>query len=180
MSLLDALRQVKDPRSRQGKIYELWQILAILVLAAMQGETSLHGMWSWGKEHAALLQQRLDLWRYPGLVGIWKVLKRLDGGALEEALRPWLAEEQAYAVDGKHLRGSKRGVEAALHVVTLVGQRLGQVLAQREVKGGSELEAALALLEEMPLEGKVVSADAGILQAPFARKVVEKGGAISG
>ncbi|MEM4204537.1 MAG: hypothetical protein QXS54_10755 [Candidatus Methanomethylicaceae archaeon] len=58
--------------------------------------------------------------------------------------------------DGKHLRGSKR---------------LGE---------GDELAAALAILEEFPLEGKVISADAGILKAPFVQKVVEKKGGISG
>lgn len=179
-SLLDVLRQIKDPRSRQGRIYPLWGILALLTLAAMHGETSLRGMWHWGKLRAEQLVNNLGLWRYPALSTMWYSLQRLDTGVLEEGLRPWLPGEGAYAVDGKVLRGSKRPGERALEVLALVGQGLGQVLAQRQVEGGDELAAALALLEEVPLEGKVVSADAAILRAPFAQKVVEKGGGYIG
>lgn len=175
-SLIDVLKEVKDCRSRQGRIYPLWGILALVILAAMHGETSLRGMWYWGKLQAERLVNRLGLWRYPALSTIWYILRDLDTGVLEEALRPWLPNDQAYAIDGKVLRGSKRQGQRALEVLTLVGQTFGQVLAQRLVEGGDELAAALALLEEVPLEGKVVSADAAILKAPFVQKVVEKGG----
>ena len=51
-------------------------------------------------------------------------------------------------------------------MVTLAEKSLRRVMAQREVEGGEELE------------GKVVSADAGLLKAPFAQKVVQKRGPI--
>ncbi|MCD6290089.1 MAG: hypothetical protein J7M34_06255, partial [Anaerolineae bacterium] len=89
--------------------------------------------------------------------------------------------ERAYAMDGKTLRGSKwRGGEAALQVLTMAGQALRGIVGQRLVEGRDELEAALQLLEEVPLGGKVVSVDAGIMKAPFAQGVVEKGGPILG
>jgi len=75
--------------------------------------------------------------------------------------------EESYAVDGKTLRGSKRSGKEALRVVTLAGQHLRRVIAQREVEGGDELAAALRLLDAEDLEGKVVSADAGLLKAPL-------------
>ena len=179
-SLLDGLKLIKDSRSRHGRIYPLWGILALLILAAMHGETSLRGMWLWGKLQAEQLVRRLGLWRYPSLSTIWYILRGLDTGILEEALRLWLPNDQVYAADGKVLRGSKREGQRALEVLTLVGQTFGQVLAQRSVEGGDELAAALALLEEVPLEGQVVSADAAILKAPLVQKVVKKGGATSG
>jgi len=67
-----------------------------------------------------------------------------------------------------------------LQVLTIAGQALRGIVGQRKVEGGDELTAALELLEEVPIEGKMVSADAGILKAPFVQKVVEKGGAILG
>lgn len=80
-------------------------------------------------------------------------------------------------VDGKLLRGSKRWRgEEALVVVTMAGQALRGIVAQRHVEGGDELAAALELLEEVSLEGKIVSADAGRLKTPCVQKVVEKGG----
>lgn len=129
----------------------------------------------------------LGLWARPCLPSLgtfWYVLQKIDVGELERVLREWVAcweEEKAYAIDGKTLRGSKReGGKEALQVLTIAGQKLRGVLGQHLVEGGDELAAALQLLEEVPLEGKVVSADAGIMKAPFAQAVVEKGGATLG
>ena len=80
---------------------------------------------------------------------------------------------------GRPCGGAKGAGKEALRVVTLAGQHLRRVIAQREVEGGDELAAALRLLDAEDLEGKVVSADAGLLKAPFAQKVVQKRGAIS-
>ncbi|GIV86902.1 MAG: hypothetical protein KatS3mg054_0931 [Chloroflexus sp.] len=175
-TVLEALQQLKEPRSRQGRIYPLWKLLAIVLVAAMHGETSLRGMWLWGRAHAEEVVWRLRLWRYPGLSTVWYALQRVESGELEAVLRPRLGEEQAYAVDGTWVRGSKRPGERALAVLTMAGQALGQVVAQRRVDAASEVAAALALVAEVPLAGKVVSADAGILHAPVVQTVVNNGG----
>lgn len=182
-SVLEVLRQIKDPRGRRGRIYPLYGVLSVLLLAAMQGETSLRGMWLWGKLRAQQLRRHKALgleWGYPALSTVWYMLSRLDAAALSGVLRPWLAEEEEYILDGKALRGSKRAAEQALHVVTVAGRQLGYVAAQRKAENGDELAAALAVLEGLPLEGKIVSADAGILKTAFAQKVIAKKGAISG
>lgn len=184
-SLLEQLQTIPDPRSRRGRVYPLYGLLAVLILAAMHGENSLLGMWQWAKEREERLVNYvpLGLWgraHLPSLGTFWYALQGLHAGELEGVLREWVAGwegEQAYAVDGKTLRGSKRqGREGALQVLTMAGQALRGVVGQRVVEGRDELEAALQLLAEVPLEGKVVSADAGIMKAPFAQAVVEKGG----
>lgn len=138
----------------------------------MYGETSLRGMWRWGRAHAEEVVWRLRLWRYPGLRTVWYAVQRVASGELEAVLRPWVGEEQADAGDGTWVRGRKRAGERALAVLTMVGQELGQVVVQRRVDAANEVAAALALLDEVPLAGAVVSADAGILHAP----VVQTGG----
>ena len=80
---------------------------------------------------------------------------------------------------GKHLQGRKRGAHAALQVLALAGQRLRLVLRQEAVVEGDKLEAALRLLETVDLEGKIISADAGIFKAPMAQAVVQKGAVTS-
>ncbi len=186
MSLLSRLRQVPDPRSRHRREYPLPGLIGILILAAAHGETSLRGMWQWGQERAATLMnfRPLDLWanaRFPALGTFWYLLSKLPVGALEDALEGWGVdeEEDSYAIDGKALRGSKRAGQEALHVVAMAGQHLRRVMAQEKAEGGDELAAALRLLEAEDLEGKVVSADAGLLKAPFVQKVVQKKGATS-
>jgi hypothetical protein len=119
----------------------------------------------WGKAHAQelLTCRALGLWgsaRFPSLGTFRYVLQKLEPGALEQALAGWTGQEEAYAVDGKYLRGSKRVGQEPLQVVTLAGQRLGQVLRQAVVEQGDALSAALRLLDSVELQGKVVSADA--------------------
>lgn len=182
MSLLERLKRIPDPRSRRRREYPHYGLLAILILAAAHGENSLRGMWQWGKERAErlLAYRPLGLWanpRFPSLGTFWYLLSRLDAGVLEAALAESVDKEQWYAVDGKHLRGSQRkSGRRALQVITLVGQQMHDALQQVKVEGGDELGAALRLLEGIDLEGKVASVDAGLLQAPLVRRVVEKKG----
>lgn len=187
-SLLGRLRTLADPRRRQARIYPLASIIAVLVLAAANGESSLRGMWLWAKARWEGLADELGFWdvsRPPALTTIWNVLGQLDEKALEAVLTGWVVEgpageERALSIDGKHLRGSKRQREAALEVVTVAGQTLRQVLGQVRVSEGDTLEATLEVLRALPLTGKVVSMDAGTLQRAVAETVVEKGGPILG
>ena len=63
-------------------------------------------------------------------------------------------------------------------VLAALGQRIGLVLEQLEVVEGDKTAAALALLERMPLEGKIVTVDAGLLQRPVVKTIVGKRGPI--
>jgi hypothetical protein len=180
-----ALKEIPDPRKRQGRQYPLYGLLAVLVLAAMQGERSLRRIWQWASDREALLLMYPSLGfravkRIPGLATFWYTLSKLSGGELERALQGLLGAEGELALDGKRLRGSRREAEAALQVITQAGTNLRQVWEQKAVEGGDELGAAIALLEEFPLENKVIRADAGLLQAPFVQKVVKKKGVTSG
>ena len=46
-SLLAVLAAVADPRGRQGRRYPIQSLLAVLILAAINGQSSLRGMWLW-------------------------------------------------------------------------------------------------------------------------------------
>ena len=183
-SLMYYLAQVPDPRGRHGRRYRLDRMLACLILAGLNGETSLRGMWVWAKEHSDLLIDGLGLWdvgRIPALDTFWRLVRRLEVDALLRAVNAWLAAwsgVELISVDEKALRGSKREGEAALIVLAALGQRIGLVLEQLEVVEGDKTAAALALLERIPLEGKIVTVDAGLLQRPVVKTIVEKGGPI--
>jgi hypothetical protein len=184
-SLLARLEKLPDPRRRQARVYPLAGILGMLILAALHGETSLRGMWIWCQARSQLLIDSLGFWavrRLPALVTIWNLLSELDVEAFEEAILGWGQTrgetEGVISVDGKMLRGSKRDREAALQVVTAVSQQLGVILQQSQ-SSGNEMEAAIRLLGGLPLEGKVVTADAGLFKRRFVETVVEKKGATS-
>ncbi len=88
---------------------------------------------------------------------------------------PLLLAERDLALSGKCLRGSTREATDALQVATRVGVTEGQVWMQCAVPDGDEaVAAALALPEAFLLEGKVISADAGLVCLTFVQNAVEK------
>jgi len=187
-SLLGRLRSLPDPRRRQARVYPLPGLVAMLVLAAAAGESSLRGMWLWAVERWETIGDRLGFWdvgRPPALGTVWKVIGKVDAEELERVFAEWSgqeleAAEDVLTIDGKTLRGSRRYAETALQVVTAAGQELKKVVAQSQVQKGDWVAAALEVLSSVPLEGKVVTMDAGLLQRSVAQTVVKKGGPISG
>jgi hypothetical protein len=183
-SLLGILARMPDPRRRQGRIYRLYSILGMLILAAINGQSSLRGMWVWADAHWEWIADGLgftDVGRLPSLSNVWYVLTNLDVKDLERVLREWdgdwlEGEEAGWSMDGKVLRGSKRPAEPALTLVCMVAHQLKGVLAEQPVCQGGEVKAALELLRRVPLEGRVVTMDAGLLQREVVRTIREGGG----
>jgi hypothetical protein len=64
-SLQDLLRMIPDPRGRRGRVYPLYGLLAVLILAVMHGENSLLGMWEWAKEREARMVNQAAFWVLP-------------------------------------------------------------------------------------------------------------------
>ena len=79
-SLLEVLGSVPDPRGRQGRRYPIGSLLAVLILAAMNGEFSLRGMWLWARAHAELLTAQLSSHcsHITALETFGAILRRLD------------------------------------------------------------------------------------------------------
>jgi hypothetical protein len=115
----------------------------MLLLAAVNGEGSLRGMWLWGRGAWERIAEPPGLWGTlgpPAYGRVWGLLAGIDSEELSRALcgegdfgelsRTAMQEEGAYTVDGKVLRGSRRGVAAALQVVTAAGQSCRIVLGQ--------------------------------------------------
>jgi hypothetical protein len=80
------------------------------------------------------------------------------------------------SVDGKALRGSRRGDRGALRVVAAVGHARRAVLRQRPSREGREEADALALLRALPVRGRVVTLDAGLFKRPQVRAILAGGG----
>jgi hypothetical protein len=182
-SLLEHLGRIPDRRSRQGRKFPLASLLGMLILGALNAESSLRGMWMWGCKRWQQIGKPLGFVgnpKPPTYGAVWTVVSGLETGLLEAAFKEWVASwsdpvPRALSVDGKILRGSsrKRTVEPAVGVVAAVGQALQAVLGQQAVTDGNQVDAALRLLRSIPLEGKLVIADAGLLCRPFVKTVLE-------
>lgn len=187
-SLLAYLAQIPDPRGRQGRRHVFAATLAAVVCAMLQGARSYAGIADWIHSQSASLWHALGFWRRPPKLGaIRNLLMALPPGALEQALRQWIAEclgyvpdEQALAavaLDGKSLCGSLEGLERAVHLLSLLDQATGCVLGQTCVDSTTnEAKTALELLETLVLAGRVVTADAMFCQREVCQRIRDRGG----
>jgi hypothetical protein len=186
-SLMWHLKQVPDARRREGRIYPLGNLLGMLVLAALNGQTNLRQMWLWACKRWGVISRPLGFTgqaKAPAYGTIWYALKRMDVAAMEQETQVWSIEafgqeeSEGWSLDGKVLRGSRREdpKEAALEVVTMAAQGLKRVVGQRTAAQRDDVEAAIQLLKAIPLNGKLVTVDAGLLHADIANTIVEQGG----
>jgi len=158
----------------------------MLILAALHGETSLRGMWMWACKHWESIRHPLGFVgnRHPPVYAtVWYVVSALNSDALDSSLQEWTTswsreQVRSVSIDGKVLRGSRRTnpVQDALEVISAAGQELKVVLGQQGVTDGDLVTAAVELLRAMPLQGKLVTADAGLLYRSVADAIIEGGG----
>lgn len=198
-SLLTFLAEVPDPRSRFGRQHPLSAILGLVCCAILCGARGYAAIAQFAHDHDLSFMHRLGFTRRPPKRhGIRKVLLRVDAAALEQALtrwaecvlgRPLQASEaapaaaeplQGAALDGKTLRGSRDGLQAAIHLLALVAHETGLPLAQRALPCGAdktnEHKAALQMVASLVLTGHVVTVDAMFTHRDFCQAVRDRGG----
>jgi hypothetical protein len=175
-------------------------LLQLTVVALLCGARSQLAVSQWGRERLdddpGLLEALgLPPGRSPCVATLHRVYKQLDVAAFEAALGGWLARtgrtppqkaskpvgsrREALAIDGKVLRGSqpKRADEPdsvpGTYLVAAYVHASGLVAGQVRAAGkGHELAAAKALLNQVPLKGRVVTADALLTQRDIAEQIV--------
>jgi len=185
-SLLAHLAQVPDPRDPKGRRFSHVALLAGACAAILCGAKSFDAIAQWVRLQDLALMHRLGFTRTPPTAGAYRYLfLLLDVAAFEEALRrcaepllPAAAEQlRPAALDGKTARGSRRGVGAAVHLLSLFDQLTGGVLKQSAVGDRTnEHKAALALLAGLVLEGRLVTGDAMFCQREVAEAIRGRGG----
>lgn len=193
VSLLEALQQVPDPRSRFGKSYPLPAVLALVVLAMLMGRRSRAGIARLVDHYGPELALALGFRHYktPSAVTLSDLLRRLDTRRFEQVLGEWIgqflpadarpaAEPTPVHLDGKTLRGSRPTASElpGVHLVAIYAPHIEGVLAQLRVDAKTnEHKAALELLDILPRrpEGHVITGDAAFCQRDICEKVIERG-----
>ena len=87
-----------------------------------------------------------------------------------------LKRGEALAIDGKTLRGIHGEDLPGVHLVAASAHQSGIVVGQKDTAGkGHELSTMPLLLEQLPLAGRVVTADAQFTHQQICEKIVQKG-----
>jgi hypothetical protein len=189
LSLLEALADVPDPRSRHGRRHPLVAVLSLVVLAMLRGNKGLTAIAQFGRDHGTALAHALGFRRgkTPALSCLSDLRSRLDVTAFEAALSRWIAArmpppaadgaKQSVSLDGKTLRGSRDGAAPGQHLVSAYAHEHAAVLAQIKVDAKTnEHKAALELLGILPVQGRIILGDAMFCQRDLCEQIIAQGG----
>jgi len=185
LSLLDALAQVPDPRSRHGRRHPLPAILSLAVLAMLSGAKSYQAIAQFGRDKGFALAHALGFTRgkTPNKSTYSVLFRVLDVQAFEAALSRWITtrvpedQEKLISLDGKTARGSRDGDVPGQHLVAAYCAAAQAVLAQIRVDAKTnEHKAALKLLGILPVKGNIITGDAMFCQRDLCAAIIEAGG----
>lgn len=189
-SLWQRLQRLTDSRQHKGRLYGLGSVLTICALATLCGARGTRAI----AEFAQYLNQtQLRLLRCyysrkrqcfvaPSEPTIRRILALVPAAELDQAVTAWLAEQDGplsrLAVDGKTVKKAKRQDGRALHLVAAVTHESGRLVAQRPVdEKSNEITALRPMLQEVPLDNVIVTADAMQAQQDAARFLTQEKGA---
>ncbi len=187
-TLFEALSSIPDHRTRKGRRYPLAAILAITIAAMLSGANDLRAVFRWGRRLSPKALQALGIdkkrKKAPCHATYHYVFKELSLGNLTRALGCTVQMEDApddrlnhIAIDGKRLRGSRHGNNPGVHILHAFSTRLQAAVGSLVVPPDSgEVIEVLELLKTLPLEGAVVTGDAGFTYEAVVDAIREAGG----
>jgi len=178
--LIDVLKTVHDPRSRQGRRHPQISVLAMATCAMLSGAKSFSAIYEWTEKVSS--KQLTSLYcrrgKPPSVSTIKRVLQKIDPEEFDRKINAWLfrvtnVSGNGLAVDGKTLRRSHDGNKKPVHLLSALLHEEKVIIAQRNVESKTnEITQFKPLLQNLPLEGMVVTADPMHCQVEHARFLV--------
>ncbi|MEM6846329.1 MAG: ISAs1 family transposase [Bacteroidota bacterium] len=149
MTLYTMFSQLEDPRIERCRLHLLEDIIMLVLCGTIAGAQHYHEIASYSHYKYDMLKEFLQLPNgVPSSVTLWRVFERLDAKALESCLRQYgrailsELEDKHMSVDGKPLRGSGKGGQGNLHLVSAWLNGEGLTLGQQAVDDKSNRAAA--------------------------------------
>lgn len=184
-SLLAHFANLEDPRQQPKVLYPLMEILLLALAATLAGADDFVEVTLWGREHQVFLRRF-----YPYKDGIpshdtmCDVFAAIDPDKFRVCFQAWVTEFREgvpglSAIDGKtsrrsHDRGKGR---KALHMVSAWARGQKIVLGQQATEEKSnEITAIPLLLNNLELNGAIVTIDAMGTQTKIAQAIRDGGG----
>lgn len=181
-----ALLTIPDCRMPRGIRHNKLAILSIAICATLCGATSFDAMAQWGEACSQKMRKRLrcrknprnGLYDVPSEPAIRRFIQAVNGDAVDRAVSDWVQSTVerglVASVDGKTLKGA-RSANGQVKLLSAFSPAQGAVLAQQQIPSTTnEIPVIRELLDPVPLEGTVVTADAMHTQKATADYVVEE------
>jgi predicted transposase YbfD/YdcC len=182
MNILEICQKVKAKVSQKGRTYQVWSVLALVIVGLLSNINSVAGISRFGRRLVKSQLRKLGFTngRSPCHSTILETLDRIDVSDLEKLIGEGTSDavkNQIIDIDGKCLRGSKCMEEKALHVLGAFFNKIlssvGQVMLSSEE---NEITAMLKLLETIDIKGKTVTGDAIFAQKKIVDAIDKKEG----
>lgn len=180
-SLYELFLGLSDPRDPRGTRHSLAAMLTLAATAILTGAKTLTDIAQFGRRRRKLCKVMGFTYKKPPCISTYHYLfKELDAAAFEALVQQWLLAHHAQALqpqlhmDGKTLRGSRRGEIPGVHLLALYSDKLGTALMEVLVDAKTnEHKAALELLHLIPLKGVLVTGDAMFAQREVSAEIIE-------
>jgi predicted transposase YbfD/YdcC len=182
---LDVFGQLNDSRIDRKKLHPMPEILLLTLSAVICGAQSWNDIELFGKAKLDFLRTFLPFENgTPSDDTLRRFFRAIDSAQFQrlfvEWIRAWLSPEVAnkvIAIDGKTLRGSHDGAQAAIHLVSAFASEANIVLGQvKTAEKSNEITAIPELLEWLDVRGAIVTIDAMGCQKAITQKIIDKDG----
>ncbi len=183
-SILQYFKEVPDPRIQHNLTYKLEHIFFIILSAILAGANSINQIAVFARAKSTWLKSLIEIDSIPSYGIFWWILVRLRPEYLRGLLTGWLEvlpeglRDQVLAIDGKCLRGTQSNstLNPALHLVSLYAVKSGLALAQQPVETKSnEITAIPKILEQINIQGAIITIDAMGCQKEIAAQICDNG-----
>lgn len=184
--LLTVFSRLDDPRSSKGRRHPLINIVVISVCGVLCGADNWVAIEEWARSKEEWLKGFLDMSEgVPSHDTFGRVFSLLSPMSFQAAFSEWVSgleldvDGRVVAIDGKTLRRShdKSRSRGPIHVVnawcTSLGVAMGQVATSEK---SNEITAIPELLDQLILQGAIVTLDAMGCQKTIASKIREREG----
>jgi len=177
--LLVRLGQISDHRKRRGVRHSLTAVLGMSVAATLAGARSVVAIGEFASDCPQPVLEALGAKYHPTkrrfiaphTATFRRALAAVDTDALDEVVGAWLLEQVrqgrveqqrlVLALDGKSMRGALGDDGRAVHLFSAMVHGEGAVVGQQQVDVKSnEISAFRPLLEDLDLDGALITADA--------------------
>jgi predicted transposase YbfD/YdcC len=182
--LISVFGSIEDPRSHINQLHDLVDILLIGIISVICGAETWKQMIEFANSKEEFLRKFLKLENgIPSEDTINRVFSSIDSMQFENCFIQWVnsitkvTKGQVIAIDGKTLRGAKsNGKKSPVHMVSAWANENNLVLGQVRVNDKSnEITAIPELIENLMIEGNIITIDAMGTQTDIAEKIIQRG-----
>lgn len=176
MNISRCTAYISDPRNSKSQLYPLESLLMVIFSSVISGYDTPDTIVEFAKLKQEWLNKYVQLDTIPCAETIRHLLVCIKPSELISGFQAFAgkaSDGDMIAIDGKTMRGTRRGSNEAIHVISAWSNREGITLSALESEGKSnEIKTIPRLLKKLQLKGATVTTDAMGCQREIAQGII--------